>query len=147
MTEALKEKRYTPNVSAPESARDNSGKVVVGIIGASVVILLVLAGYHSVDEAGWIPHRATVLVSFEKGRQWMEGEARHCSLYPLKPIGMLYCEWLVSPPEGESHDLPVKFYGRVDRDKALPPEHNNWRCQRQKLGLLQSDVLTCWALD
>jgi hypothetical protein len=119
--------------------------IAVFVLGAAVAGIA--AAYRALDHAGWITHSATVLVTFEKGRPWLEGEMRNCALYPLRPDALLYCEWLVAPPEGESHALPVRFYGQIDRDKALPPVHNNWRCRRQSIGFFQKNALTCWATD
>ncbi len=104
------------------------------------------AAYEKLNSYGWIRHRATALVTIEKGRPWLEGETRSCTLFPTQPNLLMYCEWLVAPPEGESHELPILFHGRVDR-RNLPPGQNNWRCRRESVGFFQDYALTCWALN
>jgi len=113
-------------------------KEIAGIIGVllliAIAIQVCMAIYRGIDESGWIPHHEDTPV-LTKG-EWLVGEFRVCQMKGYRDIRLLDC----ASGEGITpHDLPVKYWGRLDREAQNTPW--DWRCQRMQ------DHLVCKAVN
>jgi hypothetical protein len=154
----------------------------VGLFAVGFIVALVVDGYQSLDNSGWITHDHDTPVWIQG--DWLVGEYRDCQmrtktvpaqrkdLDSLNELPRLFCAEdangvfdfqrataLVSPPpdiqvppsgamyfftvtgrelDHEFHIMPVRYYGRIDRqDKWVV----SWNCQRK------SESLECKALN
>jgi hypothetical protein len=67
---------------------------------------------------------------------WLPDEEKTCQTYPGKDGKVA----VVSCGSSGSHNIPVKFWGGVDRNKV-----SDWTCRREK-GVL-SDEFVCRAIN
>jgi hypothetical protein len=114
------------------------------------IVYVALSGwFDSLNRAGWIPHTRTVNLYMQG--DWLEGESRVCAgvqtqVAKGKPIEITS---LICPVEffgDTSHNLPVRFWGRVSRPSAQPfdgvlIDRFRWNCTRN------SDGFVCRAIN
>lgn len=81
----------------------------------------------------------TVRVDTDMNASWLPDEERECQTYPdlNGKVSTVRC---TSSNEGATHNIPVEFWGGVDRNTV-----SNWKCRREK-GLLD-DRFVCRAID
>ena len=126
------------------SSSDGSG------IGCLFLLFVVggvgYAAYSALDDAGWIQHTHEVNMYMQS--DWLQGENRPC-------IGLQTLGTPTTPPEiaslfcpedyagSISHDLTVKFWGKVSRPgpRTVWGARYRWRCTRD------TDGFVCRALD
>ncbi len=110
-----------------------------------ISVLLVLIIVHRVsDREGWISHDRDTPV-FMPSDNWMVGEFRECEMQVITEDDHRTYFLDCASREGKLHELPVKYWGRLDReghfDEATGFRFLHWRCQRL------SDSLVCKAID
>jgi hypothetical protein len=132
----------------------NTLKPIAKAAGGFFAIIFLFVGFHQLNESGYFAHDHDTPV-WIKG-SWMVGEYRKCSMMQktkaytpqeAQTFPRLLCsddpsspdvlsDFLASAPAadinwsivGKSfHELPVKYYGRIDRSD---PPNSDWRCQR-----------------
>lgn len=136
-------------------------KGMVGPISWMVKLALILWAalffgspiYHTVDDAGWIPHTKLVTV-FVKSKSWIVGEYKTCYSEPTKEktdLGELDCDLDLRRLQlgdlsqlgdfskmPESHKLNVTFWGAIATDK-----NKVWNCLRRESLISRETSLTC----
>jgi hypothetical protein len=106
-------------------------KEIGGVIGVlllfAIGISVCLAVYRGIDGSGWVPHgeETTVLIRGE----WLVGEFRDCQMQKHRDVHLLDCSFL----QGDPHDFPVKYWGRLDREMSGKPWV--WRCQKMEASI------------
>ncbi len=139
--------QYAPYMALDRKSKDRL--LVLSLAGAGI---LLMAMYVAADESGWVPHRATVEMYMKT--DWLQNESVKCladmdqshqgGRYKLSS---LRCP--VSAGGGNSHTIPVRFWGQVRREHpastfASGSENvglTEWRCVRD------GDDFTCYASD
>jgi hypothetical protein len=125
----------------------SAGALLVALGG---ILWLAYKGYGWLDSVGFISHDRTIEVHL-KG-DWMVGETRTCyAWYFGDTVDGLNCVGITTPDnaswrDGTSHNLSVKFWGKMVRADALealrdPAHKGQWNCKRT------SEAMTCWALN
>lgn len=77
----------------------------------------------------------TVRVQTDMNSFWLDQEERVCTSYPDEHgrVGGVHCD---SSLNSDNHNIPVTFWGSVDRGKP-----SDWKCRRE------SEKFVCRALD
>ena len=125
-------------------------------IGCAVSILLVLlvvgAGqaFVSIDASGWFPHYLDTPILMGRS-EWLIGEYRRCTATPDGKGSITELECYIdtsgASPDLTSRELPVKYWGRIERPDAErkverePTWPWTWRCQRK------AESFACWAVN
>jgi hypothetical protein len=139
--------------TAQTGIRKRVSELLIGwalLVALGGTLWLAYKGYGWLDSVGAISHDRTIEVRL-KG-DWMAAETRTC--YPWyfgDTVDGLNCVGITTPDnaswrDGTSHNLSVKFWGKMVRADALeaprdPAHKGQWNCKRG------SDALTCWALN
>jgi hypothetical protein len=111
---------------------------------AFIFVLIAYGTYTGLNNQGWIPHNHETSV-FVPADSWMIGELRTCEMQIMFSQSLRDYFLDCAAGSGKPHMLPVKYWGRLDReghfDRTTGFRFLHWRCQR-----LESS-LTCWAVD
>ncbi|MGI9101673.1 MAG: hypothetical protein ACR2IF_04425 [Terriglobales bacterium] len=121
-------------------------KFTVRVAGAGILLLIAFA-WHTLDQAGWIPHQADTSM-YAGAEQWPANEDRKCVALP-RDDGNIFFLGCVGDKESyaDTESLPVTYWGRTrrpDRFQAVVSERLEawqWRCRRK------DDSVTCWAVN
>lgn len=109
-----------------------------------VLVSLIANGPRELEDAGWIPHKVPTDVMLNG--DWMVGEVRVCDALALNVLApkISELECIVGDPDltqVSRHTFPVKYWGKIKRQKTQLGPKWKWRCQRQ------TERLVCWALN
>ena len=122
-----------------------AGLLVRRVFGTLLLFGLIVGAAYKLDESGWIPHHHDTSV-FIAG-EWMVGEFRTCEMQAITLYQGANHDYFLNcaGSEGKPHRLPVKYWGRLERnDVGRLDTHQRlgrWQCQRRE------DSLICKALD
>jgi hypothetical protein len=122
-----------------------AGTLVRRGLGMLFLLSLIVVAAYELDEVGWIPHHHDTPV-FISGA-WMIGEFLTCEMQAVTlDRGATYDYFLdCAGREGKPHRLPIRYWGRLERDDVGRLEKHQrlgkWQCQRTE------DSLICKALD
>ena len=124
------------------------GRIAALLFLAVAVVALI----QSLNDQGYIPHKANIKLSM--AGNWLENESRTClSGYAFDYKKQAYsADTMACPADAfaeTQHDLPVTFYGKVERAVVHDFVRSNgnligdsdWRCVKH------SDGFTCYAID
>jgi hypothetical protein len=127
----------------PQGKHDTAISLFAFFICAIVWVAL-SGSFDSLNRAGWVPHTRTVNLYMQG--DWLEGENRTClgvqtQVAKGKPAEITR---LICPVEylgDTSHNLPVRFWGRVSRPNAQHSDEPwgsrfRWNCTRNGDGFV-----------
>lgn len=110
----------------------------IAVVAAIVFVVLAVSGiYQGVDDSGWVPHTKVVSVRLSP-LTWLVGEYKICYSAVVQGQGLSYLD---CDSAGDYHDIEVRFWGAIDRQKSA-----TWRCQREESLLDKGTILTCKAM-